>query len=143
MINLGYNVATVTLALAICTLSGKSSIQVGQANIQEKADDSRDNRTLTIGKVNVLDNLNITTTRAKELSKWPHLKDLEIPDICHEQVTMLIGANVPEAQVHDECRRGGSGEQYAVRTLLGWAVFGLVDAANIMCSQANNVNFVS
>ena len=70
MINLGYKVTTVTLALAVCTSSGKSSI--GQANVQAKAVDSRDNRTLTIEKIKVVDNLNIiTTTRAKELSKWP------------------------------------------------------------------------
>ena len=55
---------------------------------------------------------------------------------------MLIGANVPEAQVYEEFRRGGSGEPYAVRTVLGWAVLGPVDAANIMCFQPKNVNFV-
>ena len=55
---------------------------------------------------------------------------------------MLIGANVREAQVHEECRRRGSGEPCAVRTVLGWAVLGPVDAANIMCSQPKNVNFV-
>ena len=54
---------------------------------------------------------------------------------------MLIGANVPEAQVHQEFRRGGS-EPYAVRTVLGWAVLGPVDAANIMGSHLKNVNFV-
>ena len=54
---------------------------------------------------------------------------------------MLIGANVPEAQVHEEFRRGGS-EPYAVRTVLDWAVLGPVDAANIMCSHLKNVNFV-
>ena len=54
---------------------------------------------------------------------------------------MLIGANAPEAQVHEEFRRGGS-EPYAVRTVLGWAVLGPVDAANIMCSHLKNVNFV-
>ena len=57
VINLGYKVATVTLALAVYTLSGKSSIIVGQANVQAKAVDSRDNRTLTIEKVKVIDNL--------------------------------------------------------------------------------------
>ena len=97
--------------------------------------DSHDNRTLEIENVKVVDNLNVTTARAKDLSKWPHLKDLEIPDVDDAQVTMLIGANVPEAQVHKEFRRGGSGEPYAVRTVLGWAMLGPVDAANIMCSQ--------
>ena len=46
-----------TLALAVYTLLGKSSIIVGQANVQAKTVDSRDNRTLTIEKVKVRDNL--------------------------------------------------------------------------------------
>ena len=33
---------------------------------------------LEIKNVKVVDNLNITAARAKDLSKWPHLKDLEI-----------------------------------------------------------------
>ena len=83
--------------LAVCTLSGESSIKVGQANVRVKAVDSQDNRTLEFENVKVVDNVNITTARVKDLSKWHHLKDLEIPDIDDEQVTMLIGANVPEA----------------------------------------------
>ena len=78
----------------------------------------------------------------KTCIKWSHLEDLEIADVDEEQVTMLIGANVPEAQVHEKCRRWGSVEPYAVRTLLGWSVLGPVDAANILCSQAKNVSFV-
>jgi len=58
----------------------------------------------------VVDKLNITT-RAKDLSKWPHLKDLEIADVDDEQVTILIGEYVPEAQVHEKRRRGGSVER--------------------------------
>ena len=76
----------------------------------------------------VVDKLNITTSRAKGLPKWPHLKDLEIADVDDEQVTMLIGEAVPEAQVHEERRRGGSVDPYAVRTFLGWSVLGPVDA---------------
>ena len=128
--------------LAVCTLSGESPIKVGQANVRVKAVHSQDNRTLEIENVKVVDNLNITTARAKDLSKWPHLKDFEIPDVDDGQVAMLIGTNVPEAKVHEEFRRGGSGGPYAVRTVLGWAVLGPVDAANIMCSQPKNVNFV-
>ena len=57
-------------------------------------------------------------------------------------MTMLIGANVPEAQVHEECRRGRSGEPYAVRTALGSAGLGPVNVANGSSSQVANVNFV-
>ena len=81
----------------------------------------------------VVDKLNITTTRAKDLSKWPHLKDLEIADVDDEQVTMLIGEYVPEAQVHEKRRRGGSVEPDTVRTFLGWSVLGPVDA-EIFCA---------
>lgn len=55
---------------------------------------------------------------------------------------MLIGEYVPEAQVHEKRKRGGTVEPYAVRTFLGWSVLGPVDAANILCSQAKNVSFV-
>ena len=51
MINLGYKVATVTLALAVWPLSGKSSIKVGQANVQVKTVDSRENRILAIESI--------------------------------------------------------------------------------------------
>ena len=53
---------------------------------------------------------------------------------------MLIGANAPEAQVHEEFRRGGS-EPYAVRTVLGWAVLGPVDAANIYVLPTEECEF--
>ena len=107
-----------------------------------KAVDNLEDRTLTIENVKVIDNLTITTTRPKDLSRWPHLKDLNIPDVDDNQVTMLIGANVPEAQVHGECRRGRSGEPYAVRTVLGWAVLRPVNVTNGLSSQVVNVNFV-
>ena len=105
-----------------------------------KAVDNHEDRTLTFENVKVINNL--TTTRARDLSQWPHLKDLKIPDVEDNQVTILIGANVPEAQVHEECRRGRSGEPYAVRTVLGWAVLGPVNVANSSSSQVANVNFV-
>ena len=67
--------------LAVCTLSGESSVKVGQANVQVKAVDKHEDRTLTIENVKVKENLTITTTRARDLSQWPHLKDLKIPDV--------------------------------------------------------------
>ena len=55
---------------------------------------------------------------------------------------MLIGASVPEVQLHEECRKGRAGEPYAVRTMLVWAVLGPVDAVSSLNSQKVNVNFV-
>jgi len=98
---------------------------------------------VTVKNVKVVDNLNITATKAKDLSRWPHLKDIVIPEVDETQVTMLIGANVPETQVHEECREGKGGEPYAVGTMLGWAVFGPVDAVRSLNLHKVNVNFVN
>ena len=67
----------------------------------------------------VIDNLSINTTKAKDLSRWTHLKDNVIPEVDLKQVTMLIVANVREVQVHEEYRIGRAGEPYAVPTVLG------------------------
>ena len=54
--------------LAVCALSGESSVKVGQANVQVKAVDNHEDRTLTIENVKIIDNLTIATTRARDLS---------------------------------------------------------------------------
>ena len=55
---------------------------------------------------------------------------------------MLIGANVPEAQIQEEVRVGGAGEPYAVRTLLGWAIMGPLNSNIRSQSDKVNVNFL-
>ena len=41
-------------------------------------------------------------SRPQDLSKWEHLSDIQSPEIDGEEVTLLLGANVPEAQTHEE-----------------------------------------
>jgi len=55
--------------------------------------------------------------------KWEHLNDTQFPEIDGE-VPLIIGANVPEAQIHEEVRVGRAGEPYAVWTLLGCTIMG-------------------
>ena len=62
--------------LAVCTLSGESVVRVGQVNVEVRAAGNRESRTVTIKNVKVVDNLNITATKAKDLSRWPHLKEM-------------------------------------------------------------------
>ena len=90
----------------------------------------------------VIDNLSINTTKAKDLSRRPHLKDIVIPEVDLTQVTMLIVANVREVQVHEEYRIGRAGEAYAVRTAQGWAVLVPVNGLSSLNSQKVNVVFL-
>ena len=61
---------------------------------------------------------------ADDVKKWPHLHDLEFPTINAKEVILLIGANAPEAFWVLEERRGSRGEPCAVKSLLGWSLFG-------------------
>ena len=81
-------------------------------------------------------------SRPQDLSKWEHLNDIQLPEIGGEEVILLIGANVPEAQIHEEVHVGGAGERYVVRTLLGWAFMGPLNG-NIRGQFGQvNINFL-
>ena len=54
-------------------------------------------------------------SRPQAHSKWEHLNDIKLPEISGEDITLLIGANFPEAQIHEEVRVGGAEESNAVR----------------------------
>jgi hypothetical protein len=60
----------------------------------------------------------------KDLSRWPHLNDISLAEVSSKEVTILIGNDAPEALCPLEVKRGGKGQPYAVRSLLGWAVEG-------------------
>jgi len=128
--------------LAVCTFLGEFAVRVGHVDVEVRAAGNLESRTVTIKNVKVVENLNITATKAKGLSRWPHLKDIVIPEVDETKVTMLIGANVREAQVYEKCRKGKAGEPYAVHTMLGWAVLGPVDAVSSLNPQKVNVNFM-
>ena len=53
-----------------------------------------------------------------------HLDDIDIAPIRPDQITMLIGANVPEAVLNTRVRRGGNHQPLAVETVFGWTLFG-------------------
>ena len=60
------------------------------------------------------------------MQTWPHVADLEIPDVDSEYVTVLLGANVLEAILQREVRRGPPVQPAAVRTAFGWTLTGSV-----------------
>ncbi|CAH8641973.1 unnamed protein product [Schistosoma margrebowiei] len=65
-----------------------------------------------------------TRSAVNNLVKWPHLRDVPIDHLDSEEVLLLIGCDVPEAHWVLDQRLGGRKNPYAVKTLLGWTVFG-------------------
>ena len=67
-----------------------------------------EHRKLRIEDIRIIERLNVKPFKPSDLSRWPHLSGISIPEI--DEVTVLIGANIPEVQVHEESRTGRIGE---------------------------------
>ncbi|CAI2734059.1 unnamed protein product [Schistosoma spindalis] len=65
-----------------------------------------------------------TKSAMNNLVRWPHLSDVPINNLDYGEVLLLIGCDVPEAHWVLDQRLGERKKPYAVKTLLGWTVFG-------------------
>jgi hypothetical protein len=110
--------------LTVCTLAGESTVNVGRTGVTVEPLENPEHRKVKIEDIRIVEILNVKPFKPSDLSRWPHLSGISIPEI--DEVTVLIGANIPEVQVHEESRTGRIGEPYAVRTILGWAILGPV-----------------
>ncbi|XP_066920798.1 uncharacterized protein [Clytia hemisphaerica] len=73
---------------------------------------------------------------SKMKKQYQHLRDASLPQPLDKDVEILIGADVPEALLHLKFIKGESSkEPIAVRTLLGWTIFGGKSGSNDGCSN--------
>ncbi len=61
-----------------------------------------------------------------ELKDWPHLADIQLPDVDSKQVHVIIGQDNNELLVPLDVRTGRPGEPHATKTKLGWTLNGPV-----------------
>ncbi|CAB4010492.1 Hypothetical predicted protein, partial [Paramuricea clavata] len=104
--------------LTVCTLAVESTVNVGRTDVTVEPLENPEHRKVKIEDIRIVERLNVKPFKPSDLSRWPHLSDISIPEIDEDEVTILIGANIPEVQVHEESRTGRIGEPYAVRTIL-------------------------
>ena len=65
---------------------------------------------------------------------FEHLDGLTFPNVKSQEIGLLLGANVPEAIVAVEIKRGSPGNPVAVKTPLGWTLMGVADGS-ARCSR--------
>lgn len=62
--------------------------------------------------------------KQKDLVRWPHLHSVDIPEY-DADIGLLLGQNVPQAMEPIEViPSSGDGEPFALKTKLGWVVYG-------------------
>ena len=75
----------------------------------------------------------------EDTAKWPHLNGIEFPKIPSNEVSVLIGSDVPEAHWVNDQRRGRRGQPHAVCTPLGWTLMGPMSSCDSDCFSVNFV----
>ena len=83
-------------------------------------------------KVTTVDNLPLNNSGVMErVSQWEHLKNIKVDAIPTNLIGILIGSDCTELRWTLEEVRGGRGEPYARKTLLGWTISGPARKQNL------------
>lgn len=77
-----------------------------------------------------------------EVSHYPHLQDLEFPDVNIKRVSILVGSNLPMADIQKEVRAPEDKKNglFAYRFPFGWSLSGPLDINGIRTSSANFIS---
>ena len=95
------------VAFSVCSLEGGHEV---------KLDD-----VMTVDRIPMKANC---ITAQRDLDCYKHLKGVELRELEDKSVQLLIGLDVPVVFRPVESRFGGNGEPDAIRTVLGWTLFG-------------------
>ncbi|XP_022795007.1 uncharacterized protein LOC111333648 [Stylophora pistillata] len=88
----------------------------------------------------VINKLNIPSfklSKKRTVEQWNHLSDVDLPELQGGDVMILIGADMAHLLIHLEVRQGRRDEPIAVKTPLGWALFGNVNQGHCETISAN------
>ena len=72
------------------------------------------------------------------IKQWSQLKDIKIPKIDEDEVSILIGSDMPELICPIDYKRSRPGEPCGIKYSLGWTVVGPLSAGK---SSSCNINF--
>ena len=99
---------------------------------------------ITLRRVWAVDPLRLPRGSAptkEDTDRWSHLKGINLPRIRSDEVSLLIGCDVPEAHWMCDQRRGRRGQPYAVCTPLGWTLMGPLNSYANNCFSVNFVRY--
>ena len=123
-----YETRVITNKLQIGDVDGKSFLDLPEVYLKDQ---------IPISQNDIPDQENI--------KRFKHLSSISLPKLpsstadCIPRVTILVGINVPEATTPLESKIGKMGEPYAIRSPLGWLIYGVpgADIKNISAHFCN------
>ena len=112
--------------IRLTTLEQKE-VQVNTSVVHLEVADLDDTHLFSLSDVLSRSQLNVglnSLAVQEDLSHWPHLRDLLIPDVNIDDVHLLIGQDAPSIMIPTDVRAGLKGEPYGTKTALGWTLNG-------------------
>ena len=88
----------------------------------------------------VIDKLSVPSVKVskeKASEQWNHLLNIDLPELDGSDVKVLIGSDMAHLLIHLEVCQGQRDEPIAVKTPLGWTLFGNVDNGHCDTVNAN------
>ena len=88
----------------------------------------------------VIDKLNIPSVKVSKegaIERWRHLSDVDLPELEGCDVMLLIGSDMAHLLIQLEVRQGRLDEPIAIRTPLGWTLFGNLSSGHCGTVNAN------
>jgi len=131
------------IAFKIATINGNSTSRQGVFSLTRISLMGPEN--LVLHDVLSIDSLPIQPNPSLArtyLDSWPHLKDLDMPQM-EGGISILIGVNAPKALWVLEERRGDFRDPNPVRTKLGWSLIGPKYQDDSLNANAISMNFVN
>ena len=78
----------------------------------------------------------------KDLQRWPHLKDIYLPEITSD-IGLLIGNNIPDVCAPLKVRVGPRGTPYATKSVLGWIPWNVFRESSGSFSAVNRADVIA
>ncbi|CAH8674642.1 unnamed protein product [Schistosoma rodhaini] len=111
--------------VSLKTIDNESSLISKEVDVElHSIDFSSSVKVQKVLTVKKLPSVHRTVLTANQMATWSHLKDISFPRVKNAKVKLLIGCNVPNVHEMKEIKTGNTNEPSAVRTLLGWTLFG-------------------
>ena len=126
------------------TTVNKESCGLQGAEVSFQVEGLSGEHQVDIDKAFTLDDIPVSENsvpRACDVTQWSHLQGIQLPEIAHKDIGLLIGADNPEVFWTLEERCGGKKEPYAIKTVLGWTLIG--PATSSPSAQDFQVNFIN
>ena len=138
---------TKTTKLLLKTLSSEETLKTEVIQDQIQIGNLHGDEFIDLPDIYIKEDMPITKEdipKQKDLNKWTHLQSISLPDLqgieypVIPKVSLMIGSNVPAASQPIETKTGKLGEPYAIKSPLGWLVYGILSQTT---QHAVSVNF--